>query len=530
MGGNTSAPTLPPKRKSLPKPKSPPKPPKRDFDRNFILLGKANSGKSTLANLLLGYGEDIQFPVHPHKQPAGYTKKVRNRITEVASSIVFGDNFTGSDSLKIQITDQPGSNDRTFDDPNFCEHILQCIKESRAVLSDTFLIVCDISAKFFSNEEFITVLNISEILSHSGYMFLQNAILVLSHADKFDNKFDKLEERLKKIIQTEEWICIQRLLQSINNRYVFIDSTDKREENRNYLIKKLFELSKPTLNVAIIGNNGFPSSEFRDILKLHDNTLIQKQSEQFNVEYFFNPDLNIFHSSNKHTMEQRLADELKKLFIISTGISVMVVLISLEEYFTDEFYRIINQIPHTFSIQKSEKIEDEDPLWEYSFIVFLSEVDDKDMVERDVQLNSHLVKILSRVNNRFTWVTRDLQPDECYRRLINMVLKVSQDSQGTSLISGTIASEIISRIKASSSVKDPRTQKNIPYFETNQEDLWIGANSFNWNKEDISNLLAYFIIKKDKPEAAATFLEMYPDSEKNISKEDFKKFCLEHLK
>ena len=77
---------------------------------------------------------------------------------------------------------------------------------------------------------------------------------------------------------------------------------------------------------------------------------------------------------------------------------------------------------------------------------------------------------------------------------------------------------------------DPRTQKNIPYFVTNQEALWIGADCFYWNKEDVSNLLAYFIIKKEKPEAAATFLEIYPDSEKYISKEDFKKICLEHLK
>ena len=478
-----------------------------------------------MANLLLGCGDNIQFPVHPRKQPAGCTKSVSNKETEVESCIVFGDNFTGSNILKIQITDQPGCNDVNFSETKSCKRILQCIKESRVVLSDTFLIVCDISGKFFSNEELISILNISEILSHSGYMFLQNTILVFSHADKFGNP----EDRLKKIIQTQEWVSIQKLLQSINNRYVFINSTDQTEKNRNSLIKILFELSKPTLNVAITGNNGFPSSEFRDFLKLHDNTLIQKQSEQFNVEYFFNPNLNIFEPSKKHTLEQGLEDELKKLFIISKGISVMVVLINLEEAFTDEFYRIINQIPHTFSIQKSEKIED-DPLWKYSFIVFLSTEDDKNLITRDIKSNLHLVDVVSRVNNRFTWVTRGMQPEECYRRLINMVLKVSQDSQGTSLISGTIASEIISRIKASSSVKDPRTQKNIPYFETNQEGLWIGANSFNWNKEDISNLLAYFIMKKEKPEAAATFLEMYPDSEKSISKEDFKKFCLEHLK
>ena len=501
------------------------------------MLGKVNSGKSTLSNLLLGCIDRIHFPMHKQKEAIGLTTEVSSRKTEIASSIVFGDEYAGSNTLKIQITDLPGTNDADFGDQKVCQHVLQSIKESRAELSDTFLIVCDITGKFFTNEEIISILNISEILSHSGYMFFQNAILVFTHADKVDNP----EEKLIEILQTDKWAGIGKLLECIENRHLFINSSNTSEENRNYLIKTLFDLSKPTLNVAITGNNGFQSSELRDILKLHDGTIVQKECERFNVEYFFNPNLDIFHQFDKHNIDKRLEDELKKLFIISKGISVMVILISLEDSFTEEFYSLINQIPDTFSIQKSRKVED-DPLWKYSFILFISPVDDKSQVERNVKGNSLLKEIVLRVNNRFTWVTRDMQPDECYRRLIKMVLRVNHDSQGTSFINNTIVSEISSIIDASSSTKDLQRanenvlersiiQKNIPCFEDKGSTTsWIRANTFNWNKEEISHILAFFLVKRVKAESTDEFLAMYPNTDKPIPKEDFKNFCLQHLK
>ena len=510
--------------------------PERDFDRNFIMLGKVNSGKSTLSNLLLGCND--KFPMHEQKEAIGCTTEVSSRETEIATSIVFGDKYIGSDTLKIQITDLPGTNNVNFEDKKSCKNVLQSIKESRAELSDTFLIVCDISRDCFSDEEIISILNISEILSHSGYMFFQNAILVFTHEDLFDNP----KERLNEILKTENWAGIGKLLEFIENRHLFINACRDADENRNYLIKTLFNLSKPILNVAITGNNEFQSSKLRKILDLHDSTLIQKESEKFNVEYFFNPNLNIFHRFDKLTIEQRLEDELKKMFIISKGISVMVILISLEDSFTEEFYSLINQIPETFSIQKSGKIED-DPLWKYSFVLFLSSVDDKSLVERNVKLNPFLKEVVLRVNNRFTWVTRDMQPDECYRRLIKMVLKVNHDSKGTSFINNTIVSGINSDIiKASRSTKnlqranenviEPNAiQKNIPCFEDKANSTsWIRANKFDWNKEEISHILAFFLVKRAKPEATDEFLKKYPDTDKPIPKEDFKNFCLLHLK
>ena len=510
--------------------------PKKDFDRNFIMLGKVNSGKSSLSNLLLSCKDKIHFPTHPQNDAFGLTTKVKFRETEIDTSIVFEDTYTKSEKLRFQITDLPGTNDFNFEDQRSCKHILQSIRESRAELSDTFLIVCDITGKFFSNDEMITILNIAEVLSHSGYMFLQNAVLVFTHADLVPDPIQKLEKMKK----TEEWAGIGRLLDSIGNRHLFINSLDITDRNRNKLIKTLFELSKPTLNVAITGNNGFQTSEFSDIFKLHDTAPTQKESEKFTIEYFLNPNMNIFHQLDNLTIDQRLEDELKKLFIISKGISVMVVLISLEDSFTREFYDLINQIPDTFSIQKSENIKTH-PLWKYSFVIFLSPADDKSMVERNVKLNPFLKEIVSQVNNRFTWITRDMPTDECYMRLVNMILKVNRDTQGTSLIHN-IVSKISDDIKSSrsrkqlqrvneSDVQRNKIQKNIPCFEHERNSSsWIRANTFNWNKDEISHLMAYFLVKKVKQEAADTFLEKYPNSNNPVPKEEFKKFCLKYLK
>ena len=102
--------------------------------------------------------------------------------------------------------------------------------------------------------------------------------------------------------------------------------------------------------------------------------------------------------------------------------------------------------------------------------------------------------------------------------------------------------EISSIIDASSSTKDLQRanenvsgrsviQKNIPCFEEKGSTTsWIRANTFDWNKEEISHILAFFLVKNVKAEAIDEFLAMYPNTDEPIHKEDFKNFCLQHLK
>ena len=494
---------------------------KRNLDRNFIMLGKVCNGKSTFANFLMGPRDISHFKTHKEREPQAKTRHVKNGVTEYCL-------LESREKLTFQITDLPGSSDPNIQDIKLCECIVQCIKESRAQFSDTFLIVCNITGKFFTNEEMISILNIAEILSDSGYMFFENATLVFTHADLMDEP----EGTLNGKIATEEWAGIGKLIEYVDNRYMFVNSLDLSDRNRNTVIKKLFDLSKPTVNVAFTGNNAFKSLDLGGILQISDSTMAQKECEKYKLKYFFNPDLNIFQKSKRMNIEERVEDELKKLSIISKGISVMVILISLEDEFTEEFVNVINKIPDTYSISQSENIDD-DPLWKLSFILFLAPADDKFLVEKYLKRNANFSLILSQVNNRFTWVTWSMPADECHARILGMVFKVKHQSQGASFINKNIVCQLNRTINASNRVKRPKEgktiQKNIPFEHPRDNSLCISANRFIWNKDEISQLMAYSLVKSLNPEATCTFLEMYPDRNTPIPQTAFKVFCNKYL-
>ena len=214
----------------------------RNLDRKFIMLGKICSGKSTLSNFLVGPRDVSLFPTHMRKEAKGKTNRVKN------GKIVHSP-LDRSEKLTFQITDLPGTNDSKVTERKLCQFIVQSIKESRAQLSDTFLIVCNIiTGKFFADEDMTSILNIAEILAQSGYMLFENAILVFTHADLVDEPERTLREKLK----TEEWAGIGKLLERTDNRHLFVRSKDLSERNRDCVIKRLFELSKPTLNGTTI--------------------------------------------------------------------------------------------------------------------------------------------------------------------------------------------------------------------------------------------------------------------------------------
>ena len=484
---------------------------KRNLDRNFIMLGKVCSGKSTLANFLMGPRNASHFQTHERIEGKGMTKHVKNKETVYCP-------LGSREKLTFQITDLPGTNDTNIGDKQLCKFIEKCNKESRAQSSDTFLIVCDIiTGKFFSNEEMISILNTGESLSHSMDTFLEKSILVFTHADLKDEPEKTLYEK----IQIEEWAGIGKLLEYIDNRHLFVNSLDLSDRNRDNVINKLFHLSKPTVKVAFTGNNAFESLELRRILQHTDSNMVQNNSKKYTLEYFFNPDLNIFQESNRMNIEQRVEYELKRHSIISKGISVMVILISLEDAFTEEFFNVINNIPGTYSIGQSKKISD-DPLWKLSFILFLAPADDKGLVEKYLKGNANLRRILWQVNNRFTWVTRDKSPDECHARIKDMVSKVKSHSQGASLINKNIVLQLNKSIDASIRTKQPEDlgrrflegnaiQGNILFESAKENSLCISANQCNWDKDEISQLMANFLVKNLKPEATGTLLELYPD-------------------
>ena len=125
----------------------------------------------------------------------GKTKHVKNGETVYSP-------LESREKLIFQVTDLPGSNNENIQDIQLCECIVQCIQESRAQLSDSFLIVWDIiTRKWCSDEEMTSILNIAEFLSDSGDTISDEAILVFTHADLVDEPEGTLYEK----IYTEEW-------------------------------------------------------------------------------------------------------------------------------------------------------------------------------------------------------------------------------------------------------------------------------------------------------------------------------------
>ena len=114
-----------------------------------------------------------------------------------------------------------------------------------------------------------------------------------------------------------------------------------------------------------------------------------------------------------------------------------------------------------------------------------------------------------------------MPPDECHARIKDMVFKVKSHSQGASFINKNIVFKLNTTIDASNRVKQPKDlgrrflegeaiQDYILFEHSKDNSLCINANHFNWNKEDISQLMAYFLVKSLNPAATDTFLECIP--------------------
>ena len=338
----------------------------RNFDRSFILLGKNSSGKSTLGNLLLG---SKQFSEHKFPEAFGLTVKVHSGEAKIESGQVYDLNGSPNEILNIQVLDQPGINDQNFKFENHCEFLKKCIAVAKAEMTATFLILIDLQGSFFSSEELITMLNLAEILSDCSYSFFSNAIVVFTHADKLDPhmKRDTLKQILYEKVREEDFECIQELIDLVEERYIFINGQDRSDLNRFTILKNLFALTKPNLTVYINGNNGFRGNELKQLFREDEyKDSFERNLLKQDVEYHFNPDLNLFRKHERRNLEEDISNALEKLSGITKGISAMVLLISLEEVFNKEIYNLILNLPKTYNLGKEFKQD----FWDYACILF----------------------------------------------------------------------------------------------------------------------------------------------------------------
>ena len=559
------------------------------FDRTFILMGKASSGKSTLGNLLLGRNE--RFKTHKSKSAFGETKKVQQDGNMIDPSQIYDTREEREcDKLNIQVFDQPGSNDCDFTQEKYCEFLRKCISESNAEMTATFLILINLKSSLFSAEEILTIINIAEVLSDSSYSFFPNAILVFTHADLLmkKSKRDKypdysddskdesnddsdesdgdmemhsedlaisqrirdssekdfqnnLEVILDKKLKKERYSCIKDLIDLTERRYIFVNGTDTSEINRYDILKKLFDLSRPKLNVYINGNTIFQGKELKKIFKEDPRIKsFEKNSLKYDVEYHFNPDLNIFKKFEIKDLEDDIVSALDKLSGITKGISAMVLLISLQEVFNNEIYNLILNLPKTYNLGEDFRKD----FWNYACIVYKVPDDSEEIVKHNIE-NNRLLKDLNRkVNFRYTWVTKKTLPDDCSRRLTDLVRKVKVETEGKSYTDSVVLAEMNQKIKMSyklrksqskvkinGDIKNADLQEIIPFYKSKSDSkVFVASNNFFSDKETISPMVGYFILKNINQTIAKKFREEYKDNSIKIPTKDYKQYCMRALK
>ena len=514
----------------------------RNFDRSFVLFGKGSAGKSTLGNLLLGK-KPKQFSEHKVPEAFGLTVKVHSGEAQIESGQVYDLNGSPNEILKIQVLDQPGINDQNFKFENHCEFMKKCIAVAKAEMTATFLILIDLQGSFFSSEELITMLNLAEILSDCNYSFFSNAIVVFTHADKLDPhmKRDTLKQILYEKVREEDFECIQELIDLVEERYIFINGEDKTDLNRFTILKNLFALTKPNLTVYINGNNGFRGNELKQLFREDEYTEnFERNLLKQDVEYHFNPDLNLFKKHERRNLEEDISNALEKLSGITKGISAMVLLISLEEVFNKEIYNLILNLPETYNLGKEFKND----FWDYACILFKTPDDSEECVKRNVAHNVLLKALDLKVKSRYGWVTKRTSPEECSKRVTDLVRKVKLDSEGKTYTDRVVLAELNQTIRAAANLRrhkdltkmtckigDEDICEDTPFYKMQYSPrVMVAHNEFVRDTDMISPRIGYFVLKNIDPTIADQFADKFPDKDVSIQTKVYKDFYLAAMK
>ena len=357
---------------------------------------------------------------------------------------------------------------------------------------------------------------------------------------------ENLEGILKKKLQKEEFAGIQDLMDLVDDRHVFINGTDSSELTRYAILKTLFELSRCSLTVYINGNNGFRGNELKQMLEEDPddkNVYFQKKLLRYDLDYHFNPDLNLFRKFETKLLDKGIVDALYNLRGISTGIETMVLLISIEEMFNREIYNLIINLPNTSMLGEEFRSN----FWDYGCILFKVANDKENFVKKNVEKNKMLKEIVAKVNYRYGWVTSETTEDECSKRILELVKKVKFESEGKAYTDNFILADMRQCIKEATDlnmkakdddkmvddIKNERIKEDLPFYNFKEGDkskVWIKCNDLFMKKDEILMVKGYFILKNINSDIAKKFREEYEDKkQKTIPNEEYATYCVKAL-
>ena len=325
-------------------------------DRNLVFLGGVDSGKSILADLIIG--EEI-----------GERREFGSREVTVVSP------DRSTTCLRIFETNQENRSD-------------VCLDVLRSQTVDTcFVVVVDITKVGEFVNELASLRELSENLADWSYSLFGNGCVVFTHIDELAVVVDQQEMADKEFGE---------ILSLVDGRCVFVNSTLRTQENRDKVLGELFQLSKPVLRVLCYGNLAYPCSKLQEITNVPEYST---QLGDSGVKLYYYRDV------YQPLVEQeiQLGQELSRLIgrpdEIGNGVSVIVILINFQEGFGSFDWKVVNSLPRSFGLDPIS----EQYFWDRVVVVFhITGGTVQSGMRHHVENNSAIRELLTRVHWRYT--------------------------------------------------------------------------------------------------------------------------------
>ena len=408
------------------------------YDRVFVMLGRVGAGKTSLSNLLLGAKN---FLVKEYKCPHSVTTCLQSGHTVLPRDTVRRMNVPTDVKVKFKVTDQPGMGDVRYTIEEHSENLIECLRNLNVKTFPTFIIVINPELDRVSEDRFLVLTQLSELLMNSSYNLFSNAVVVFTHADKIGYDINDKEKLMQ--IKANGWHELPGLLEIVNDRYMFVNTRNTSSENRDLILGKLFLLSKPTLHIRFHGNNDFPSQFLKQKLAIPGDKLLEEPLYKLNL--LFHPDLNVSHIDELREQGILLEKAIESMVALGEGVSAMVVLINLQGLFSSEMQSLILDLPNCY-ISEDERADQRviQDWWKYVFIVFkvYDETTALQEIEESLKHNPAIKDLVNKAGNKWTWISQNTPMSVCRERLIETCLSVRKDHGGKVFIKDTVVREL----------------------------------------------------------------------------------------
>ena len=360
--------------------------------RNLVLLGRVDSGKSLLTELIVG-GEGAR----------------RNNLCR---------------EVDIKLTpDEPATHVRLFE-PAAINRNRVCLDIVREQTTDTcFVVVVDINKSVEFGNELTSLKELSEYLSEYSYSLFGNCMVVFTHIDELPAEVNR-----DRVAQQE----FEEILSLADNRFIFLNCTDRSKENRDRALNEIVRLSKASLRIVCYGNTQFPSVWFQTIVDLPE---FAAQINASGLQFHYHPDQSAYaiDIAREFYLSPQLIRIIGQTDSTGTGITVFVILITLTISYDTVYDALVNYFPTRNGLNANN----EKCFWSRVVIVFhMNEGNYTSVIKQAIDNNTAIMNLLIRSGWRYTYMGKYRPNNIFVQEFISLCHRVRDENNNRQFIGG----------------------------------------------------------------------------------------------